>query len=368
MRISRWFAIFLLMPPVAAPAQDPASERKASALVIEAMVPLAGDFMAFGFDSLWMAGIYDVAEIARIDPADNSVILIALEGARGAFRAPATGEGAVWVANVGADTIYRVDPATNAVTLTIPAKMFDREASIAAGEGSVWAVTAGEKPDRVLTRFDPASGATMAEIPLPAPSAGVALAGGAAWVTSPLTGQLFRIDPAANAVTATLQVGGSPSFLAAGEGALWLLDPRGSVRRFDPASGELTATIPLGLHWTRGGDLTVGGGSVWVCLWGAPVIQIDPVSNRVLARYVGGEQFGDALRYGAGSLWISGPKLFRIDPPTPPDAGSGSALSAGGHPPPEAPRRKLSACAHFSVHSCAGLVHGLCMQRHPVNH
>ena len=113
--------------------------------------------------------------------------MIALEGARGAFRAPAAGEGALWVASVGADTIYRIDPATNAVTLTIPAKMFDREASIAAGEGSVWAVTAGAKPDSVLTRFDPASGAPTAEIPLPAPGAGVALAGGAAWVTSPLT-------------------------------------------------------------------------------------------------------------------------------------------------------------------------------------
>ena len=47
-------------------------------------------------------------------------------------------------------------------------------------------------------------------------------------------------------------------------------------------------------------------------------MQIDPVSDRLLASYVGGAQFGDALRYGAGSLWISGPKLFRIRPPEAP--------------------------------------------------
>ena len=61
----------------------------------------------------------------RVDPADNTVIVIALEGASGAFRDPAAGQGALWVANVGADRIYRVDPEANAVTLMIPAKMFD---------------------------------------------------------------------------------------------------------------------------------------------------------------------------------------------------------------------------------------------------
>ena len=66
----------------------------------------------------------------------------------------------------------------------------------------------------------------------------------------------------------------------------------------------------------------MGGGFVWVCVWGAPVIQIDPVTNRLLARYVGGDQFGDALRYGAGSLWISGLSLVpHHGRPKRPDAG-----------------------------------------------
>ena len=321
MRVSRWFAILLLMPPAAAPAQGLPSERKASDLVIEAEIPIPGDTMAFkdvlgfGFETLWLAS---GESLVRVDPADNSLIEIVLDGANGSFRDPAAGEGAVWFANVEADLIYRVDPASNAVTLTIPAKMFDWQGSIAAGEGSVWVVTAGEKPDSVLTRFDPADGSPTAQIALPAPGAGVAIAGGAVWVTSPFSGLLFRIDPATNSVTGAFRIGGSPRFIVPGEGALWILDPRSAVHRVDPASGALTATIPLGVQWATHGDIAVGGGFVWASVWGAPVIQIDPGTGRLLARYVGGPDFADTLRYGAGSLWISGPKIFRIAPPSAP--------------------------------------------------
>ena len=113
------------------------------------------DVMAFGFEALWLAS---GAIVVRVDPADNSTIEIALEGANGSFRDPAAGEGALWFANVGNDQIYRIDPTSNAVTLTMPARMSDWQGSIAVGEGSVWAVTTGEKPDSVLTRFDPATG------------------------------------------------------------------------------------------------------------------------------------------------------------------------------------------------------------------
>jgi hypothetical protein len=87
------------------------------------------------------------------------------------------------------------------------------------------------------------------------------------------------------------------------------------VRRVDPISGTLAATIPLGLRWAAGGAITTGGGFVWVCAWGAPLIQIDPAGDLLLASYVGGAEFGDALGYGAGSLWIAGQRLFRVRPP-----------------------------------------------------
>ena len=87
------------------------------------------------------------------------------------------------------------------------------------------------------------------------------------WVTSPFTGQLFRIDPATNAVAGISNIGGSPRFIAADEGALWILDPRHGVLRVDPASGALTATIPLGVQWATHGDIALGGGFVWASVW-----------------------------------------------------------------------------------------------------
>ena len=98
----------------------------------------------------------------------------------------------------------------------------------------------------VGTQFDAASGSPTAQITLPAPGAGVALAGGAVWVTSPYAGKLFRIDPVTNSVVATVPIGGVPRFLATGEGALWILDARGGVRRVNPTSGALTASNSAG--------------------------------------------------------------------------------------------------------------------------
>ena len=75
MRISRWFAIFLLMPPAAAPAQEQPSERKASDLVIEAAIRVRGDVMDFadvlglGLEaSGWRAGSRSCASILPTTP------------------------------------------------------------------------------------------------------------------------------------------------------------------------------------------------------------------------------------------------------------------------------------------------------------
>ncbi len=302
----------MLALPAAAFAESFPVLRKASELHILATIPVDGDFMAFGFGSLWVAG---GTRVARIDPATNAVVEIELDGARGAFRAPAVGEDAVWVASVGADIIYRVDPTTNAVTLRIPATMLDSEGSIAAGSASVWAMIRGDMTEQTLARFDAETGEILARIVLPAGGAGVIFADGAVWVTCPFKGEIFKIDPGTNAVTATISTGGWPRFLVADRGTIWILDQRGAVQRVDSASGALSTTIPLASPQRSGGDIAVGGGFVWVNVWGAPVIQIDPATDRLRTTYQGGAEFGDGVRYGAGSIWISGRKLFRIAPP-----------------------------------------------------
>lgn len=307
-----WAAVVAILSavPLPAAADDPSVAHPAHELKIEATIPAGGDFMTYGFGALWLAG---GNHIYRVNPKTDAVTAIELPDAYGGFRAPAIGEGAVWVASAPAGLIYRVDPDQNQVTLQIAAKMWESEGSIAIDFGSLWAVVSFDKPERTLARFDAQTGKLLAQIALPGGGAGVAVAGGAIWVTSPMQGEVFRIDPATDTVTATVETGGQPRFIAADGEALWILDQSGGVQRVDTGSAASVASIPLGPRF-GGGDITVGGGSVWVSLHDTPVIQIDPEINQVRAVYEGGGM-GDAIRFGAGSLWVSGDSLTRIAPP-----------------------------------------------------
>src|SRR5207249_10880091 len=62
-------------------------------------------------------------------------------------------------------------------------------------------------------------------------------------------------------------------------------------------------------------DIATGEGSVWVTSFGFPISRIDPASNKVVQQFVG--EGGDALRVGAGSVWLSNLKagvVWRLDP------------------------------------------------------
>ena len=69
-----------------------AEEISADNLVVQAEIPRYGDFLGFGFASLWMMS---GGRLARVDTADNSVVDIEIEGTIGKYRGIAIGEGAV---------------------------------------------------------------------------------------------------------------------------------------------------------------------------------------------------------------------------------------------------------------------------------
>jgi streptogramin lyase len=171
--------------------------------------------------------------------------------------------------------------------------------------------------EAALTRFNPKTGAEEAKIPLPSPSSGVTAAFGSVWVTRTAGNELYRIDPETDQISATISVNSQPRFLASGEGSIWVLNQGdGTVQRVDGQSGEILATIEANAAG-EGGDITVGGGSVWVTTMMVPVIRIDPETNSFAGKFKrpSGVYLGDAIRYGAGSLWISGNSIFRITPP-----------------------------------------------------
>lgn len=304
-------SLILLPILVLTPASSFAAEElPADMLVVQAEIPRSGDFIGFGFNSLWMMS---GRLLVRVNAADNSVIEIDV-GGRGGSQAPGIGDDAVWVPATGKKMLLKVDPIANKLAQEIPAQILSNEGSIGVGEGGVWVVTGKGVADTRLTRFNPRSGAVEANIKMPALSAGVVVDFGSVWVTGYSNGELYRIDPKTNAVVSTTKLHSSPRFLASGEGSIWVLNQRdGSVQRIDGKTGEVLATIETGLS-SNGGDIVCGGGYVWVSVPGTPVAQIDPKAN-MLVRKFKGSAFGDAIRYGAGSLWVSGSTIHRLEPP-----------------------------------------------------
>ncbi len=300
-------ALAVMLTPMPAEA---AARNDLKAIIVQAQIPKAGDFMGFGFGSLWMMSS---RRLIRVNPVDNSFVEIGIKGSFGRYRGIGIGEGAIWIPDVGADIVYKVDPEKNEVVGQIPVQMDGSEGSIGVGEGAIWVVS---DADGALLRFDIGSGTQEATIALPSGGAGVVVDYGSVWVTSDRTNELYQIDPKTNTIVSVLALHGQPRFISSGEDSIWVLNQGdGSVQRIDGETGKLVATIEAGLAG-GGGDITTGGGYVWVTTLGQPLAQIDPTTNTLVGKFGSQRNMGDAIRYGAGSLWISGPFIFRIQPPS----------------------------------------------------
>jgi streptogramin lyase len=133
---------------------------------------------------------------------------------------------------------------------------------------------------------------------------------GAMWVG----GGLFRIA-APNNVSGPFAKGESQDIWA-GDGAVWASDYDGDlVRRYDPASGKLVATIqfPRG---SRPEGIVSTPGAVWVAEHhGGAVARIDPATNRIVASVkVGlvGHSGPQGIAAGLGSIWVTVPNLGEV--------------------------------------------------------
>jgi DNA-binding beta-propeller fold protein YncE len=65
---------------------------------------------------------------------------------------------------------------------------------------------------------------------------------------------------------------------------------------------KVVATIEVGVPGP-GGEISAGGGSVWVTAFQIPISRIDPETNKVTHQFAG--PGGDAIRYAHGSVWLS---------------------------------------------------------------
>ena len=172
--------------------------------------------------------------------------------------------------------------------------------SIGAGESGVWLISSAHQ----LLRLDPVTNQVDGQWPLPASAAAVRVGLDAVWVTVPATDTLLQIDPADPTTSKSIKVGRGPRFLAVGPDAVWVMDQAdGSVSRVSGA-GDVIATVPVSKVPIQGGDITVGGGRVWVRIEQDLVVTIDPATNAVVDRY-GPPSGSGSVAVDDDAAWVS---------------------------------------------------------------
>jgi virginiamycin B lyase len=318
MAFHRAMPIVMLLALVSVTTTTIRAEETTREARVEAVIPQSGNVMGVGFGSLWMMSLA-TNKLVRINPDDSSVTEIAIAGAVGPFpyTGMAVGEGAVWLPDAGRSMIYKIDPGTNRVAKEIPADLIGSGGTFGAGkdaiavaEGAIWAISSNNE----LRRYSVESGTQEAAVSLPSRSSGVIVAFGSVWITGTGNDELYRVDPTTNQIAATIDLHSNPRSLASGEGSVWVFNEGdGAVQRVDGKSGDLVATIETGAFGK--GAIAVGGGFVWVSTHAVPIIQIDPGTNSVRGNFKVEMSEYSTIRFGSGSLWISGGSVRRIKPP-----------------------------------------------------
>lgn len=256
---------------------DEVDIESAGALAIEATSSV--DWMVLVEGRAWVAGMGD-----GVGVLDASGTLQQSVAVGGWCESMDVGFGAVWSASCAPAGIIRIDVETMAVDRApFDVAITDSEASVGAGEGAVWLVGGGSS--ELLLEIDPTTLEIRHRYPIPAGAAGVRAGLGGVWVTRPGANELLHVDPLSGDIVATIAVGLGPRFLAVGEGSVWVMNQLdGSVSRVDPRTDMVTATIDTGPQ-IHGGDIAVGGGSVWVRGGPELLARIDPAANLVTELY-----------------------------------------------------------------------------------
>jgi DNA-binding SARP family transcriptional activator/ABC-type branched-subunit amino acid transport system substrate-binding protein len=203
--------------------------------------------------------------LARVDPTTRSVrARIPLPRAGGAATEltedhVAVERDAVWA--IAPDfSVVRIDPRTNRIVATIRGL---QARAIAAGDAGVWVLGV----DGTIARINRGSNRVDARDRVRASAvASLAVGGGAAWVSAPGDGTVWRVQPGPRLVMRTIDVGAGVGDVSFGAGWLWAVNPlRGTLTRIDPADNRVSRTVLLG-GTPRAVD--AGPQGVWVAIAG----------------------------------------------------------------------------------------------------
>jgi hypothetical protein len=282
-------------------------------LVVASRTPVSGLSLTTGYGAVWIAG---PGVIYRVDPATARTVatIPAPETGGKPPSSITTGAGAVWATSPGRHPgVYRIDPRANRVTSFI--RLPPTPTGITVAHGRVWVTVAKEGPG-IVVRIDPrTNGISGPPIRVGAGPGEIVSSAGTLWVTnSDNPGGVSRINLATGAVAnarggpwgGTDSLGNAKVIRvdAAGAGSLWTTDVN-VVQRVDPATGHVTAAIPVPHAW----HVIFWHGLAWALTGVAPsglgtVVGIDPASNRVVVHGAPFRGAPMAIAAGPTGLWV----------------------------------------------------------------
>jgi virginiamycin B lyase len=288
----------------------PGVSRLLTDIKTEAVFPVEGtpDWSVATKDSVWVSSARANHVVQLIPATSKAGLIIDIQRPCSGL---ADGFGSIWVPSCGTHSLTRIDPATGKTVADITADPANSEGGITVGAGSIWIVT---KPS-TLVRIDPKTNAISAAIQLPSGSDNPTFGDGFVWVSSFEHDQLLKVDPSSNTIVAAIPIGPKPRFLTVGAGSVWTLNQGdGTISRVDVKTGKVLATIPCGIPGS-GGEITFGAGSVWATMFDFPLTQVDPKTNKLVKQWAG--EGGDGIRFAFGSVWLSNLRqgnVWRLSP------------------------------------------------------
>jgi len=216
-----------------------ARTRKPSGPVVSLGATPAG--LAVGLDSVWVLD-KDSPQLLRIDPNVGRVVdkfPLPFAGT-GYFPAGvAVGDGSVWAAYDSPGQLVRMDPVSGRVVKSIE---IGSPTAIAYGSDAVWI---GGPYDGV-TRVDPSTNTVRQREHLPNTVTGLAVGDGYVWATISANDKVWLLDTDGN-IESSFETGSGPAGVAVAGGAAWVANSRdGTVTRVDPGDPNASKTTRVG--------------------------------------------------------------------------------------------------------------------------
>jgi YVTN family beta-propeller protein len=246
--------------------------------------------------AVWVAELGSNS-VVRIDPKTNAVVKRYSVGNRPV--GVAIGEGAVWVAANGADEVWTIDLQTDEVRAQ-PIRVGRGPVDVTVGWGSVWVTNVA---NGTVSRIDPRTRQLVATIPVAPESIGLASGSAGVWVAGFKDSRVWRIDPRTNQVVGTpVTVGPGPSAVVASPLGIWIASQSAAVSRIDETQGGV-ATIAIGRSASA---VAAVGQQIWVTDYLAGVVwRLDAATQKVIGAPIPVGKGPVRLAAGNGAVWVT---------------------------------------------------------------